>query len=93
MKDAQGEPWLVARDVLDVLGIRLLSRGLANIPEMNVMDQRLAARGRPNKLVNEQGFYRLDAGAGHAALCDISATVSCYLSSSIRPPVSNFCAH
>lgn len=55
------EPWMVARDVLDVLGIKLMTRALANIGSTNVKDLRLdgGQRGRPNKLINEAGFYKL----------------------------------
>lgn len=56
-----GEPWLVVKDVLDVLGINNLTTALPNIGQTYVQELRLPGQrgGRPNKLVNEAGFYKL----------------------------------
>ncbi|WBU54630.1 BRO family protein [Paracoccus sp. SCSIO 75233] len=55
-----GEPWLVARDVLDVLGIGNMSMALSNVNKTDVTETRLRPKhGRANKLVNEAGFYKL----------------------------------
>ncbi|SFA41793.1 BRO family, N-terminal domain [Paracoccus halophilus] len=55
-----GTPWFVVRDVLNVLGIKYTGNGLSNMDQNHVCDFKIPGqRGRPNKLVNEAGLYRL----------------------------------
>lgn len=54
------EPWFVAREACDVLGIANVTHGIANIDKTNVYDFRFpGAQGRANKMVNEAGLYAL----------------------------------
>ncbi|KFI31341.1 phage antirepressor protein [Haematobacter massiliensis] len=55
-----GAPWFVVRDVLDVLGIVHLGAALNNVDQTHIIDIKITSgRGRPNKLINEPGLYKL----------------------------------
>lgn len=56
-----GEPWLVVKDVMNVLGLTHPTNALRNCNPSTVQELRLPGQrgGRPNKLVNEAGFYKL----------------------------------
>ncbi|WBU63119.1 BRO-N domain-containing protein [Paracoccus aerodenitrificans] len=57
----EGEPWFVVRDVLNVLGIKGMSCELMNVGKTYVEELQMPGQrgGRPNKLINEAGLYKL----------------------------------
>lgn len=59
--DANGEPWFIARDVCDILGLDHISNALAKVPEHHLTVIRLQSGGqeREMKAVDEPGLYRL----------------------------------
>ena len=59
--ERSGEPWLVARDVCDVLELSNLSEALKAIDEEDLTSEKLTAGGqvREMKLINESGVYAL----------------------------------
>ena len=58
--DIDGEPWFVAKDVCEALGLSHITMALQNCKNSEVLDYRVpGTRGRPNKLVSEAGLYKL----------------------------------
>jgi prophage antirepressor-like protein len=58
--DINGEPWFVAKDVVDVLSLNNVTMALQNINPIEVQNYRIpGTRGRPNKLVSESGLYKM----------------------------------
>lgn len=60
--DLDGEPWFVARDVCDVLGIANVTNALSrlNVLDIHTMNVENSRGSRaPTKLVSESGLYRL----------------------------------
>jgi prophage antirepressor-like protein len=58
----KGEPWFVARDVCEILGIENVSDALSRIKSVNIGNTDVEnSRGqlRKTKIVNESGLYRL----------------------------------
>jgi prophage antirepressor-like protein len=63
--ERDGEPWFVAKDVCDVLGLGTARQAIANFPEderntVTTTDGIQEGPGNPNvNIVNEPGLYRL----------------------------------
>ena len=59
--DANGDPWFIAKDVCDVLGLDHITNALAKVPEHHLTVIRLQSGGqiREMKAVDEPGLYRL----------------------------------
>jgi BRO family, N-terminal domain len=58
----KGEPWFVAGDVCEVLGIENVSHALSRIKSVNIVSSDVEnSRGqlRKTRIVNESGLYRL----------------------------------
>jgi anti-repressor protein len=58
VKDASGNPWWIARDICDVLGLDHITNALAKIPEKHLSVIRLQSGGqeREMKTVDEPGL-------------------------------------
>lgn len=56
-----GEPWFVARDICDALGLDHITNALSKVPEQHLTVIRLQSGGqdREMKAVSEPGLYRL----------------------------------
>lgn len=62
IKDEQGEPWFIAKDICDVLGIQNVSKACNRLKdnEKNTITNSYSIRGNPNTLiVSESGLYKL----------------------------------
>lgn len=55
----EGEPWFVARDVCDVLGIRDTGQALDSVHPTDKAVQTMGLRGSAPWTVNESGLYSL----------------------------------
>ena len=61
VKDEGGEPWFIAKDVCDVLGLSNITEALRNLDgdELNSEILNSGNQGREMKLVSESGLYAL----------------------------------
>lgn len=58
--EIDGEPWFVASDVVNVLGLINTTIALQNISEAKVQNYRVpGTRGRMNKIISEGALYKL----------------------------------
>lgn len=61
VKDEGGEPWFIAKDVCDVLGLSNITEALRNLDGDELTSEILKSgnQGREMKLVSESGLYAL----------------------------------
>lgn len=58
--DIDGEPWFVAKEVCNLLGLDNVTEALNNFSSTEEMALKITPGvGRPNKLVSESGLYKL----------------------------------
>ena len=91
MIDIDGEPWFVAKDVVDALSLKSVAMSLQNINPIEVQDYRIpGTRGRPNKIVSESGLYKMimrsDKPEAEWFLCRISERLTIILPIRVLPP-------
>lgn len=58
--DIDGNPWFVAKDVVDVLELTNTTASILNLNKVDVQTCRIpGTRGRGNKLISESGLYKI----------------------------------
>jgi prophage antirepressor-like protein len=57
--EINGEPWFNAHDVCQVLGLANTANAIRPLHEADVSVYRMDTKGRPSRILNEAGLYKL----------------------------------